>query len=261
MRQETAAFGQDHWLRNTAIIPTWAANGIRPAIPAAVTAQDQDWEKAIGECWQTDPDKRPSFGRLSRRSLFRESSSDNGRQQRREGSGSVAVVADVDAAAAMEVEPEVPVQPPPQGPLLSTASLDLYASETEVSSWLKMAGLGHRVAAAAASDEDFCDLEVFESIALSLGAEAAAAEAEFIERMGLTDGEKVLFASALEQLKLRLLETRDGQDVSRGVPLAASRPASPPSFATAGAVGGTGVSRPASPSPGAAMPEFDGGAE
>eukprot|EP01046_Picozoa_sp_COSAG06_P000510 COSAG06_NODE_14_length_35011_cov_20.984132_13_plen_89_part_00 len=42
-QQETAAFGSDQSLRNTAIIPTWAANGIRPAIPVAVAAQEPDW--------------------------------------------------------------------------------------------------------------------------------------------------------------------------------------------------------------------------
>ena len=43
VQQETAAFGSDQSLRNTAIIPTWAANGIRPAIPVAVAAQEPDW--------------------------------------------------------------------------------------------------------------------------------------------------------------------------------------------------------------------------
>ena len=245
-RQETAAFGNDGFLRNVAIIPTWAANGIRPAIPAAVTAQEQDWAEAITHCWQTDPDKRPSFHQLSRRALFCESSSDGEREQRKESSTAAAIVADVDAVAAMDVE--LPVLPP-QAPVLRAAALDLYTSETEVSSWLKTAGLGHRVAIAATADEDFCDLETFESMALSGAAEAAAAQAEFADRMELTDGEKVLFASALEQLKLRLLETRGRQDTSHGATLASSRPISPSSFTTAGSNGAVGVSRPRSPAP------------
>ena len=242
VRQETAAFGYEHALRNTAIIPTWAANGIRPTIPAAVTVQEQAWEKTIGHCWQTDPDKRPSFRQLSRQALFCESNSDDGWQQRREDSKA--------ATVAVGMEPELPARPPQSSAVSSATAIDLYASETEVSSWLKTAGLGHRVAIAAASDEDFCELEAFESIALSGGAEAEAAKAEFVERMELTDGEEELFVLALEQLKLNLLETRDGQDEKRPV-----RPPSPSSSSTA-----TGVSRPASPPSLASMPEF-GGAE
>jgi hypothetical protein len=252
--QETAAFGYDHSLRNTAIIPTWAASGIRPAIPALVTTQEEDWAEAIARCWQTDPDKRPSFHQLSRRALFCESSSNDGREQRTESSTAAAVVADADAAAAMDVEPELPMRPT-QAPAPHAAASDLYASETEVSSWLKTAGLGHRVVIAATTDEDFCDLETFESMALSGAAEGAAAQAKFADRMGLTDGEKLLFVSALEQLKLRLLETRGSRDSRHGAILAASRPASPSNSAIAGADGVAGVSRPASP-----PPEF-GGAE
>jgi hypothetical protein len=219
---------------NEAIIPTWAASGIRPLIPPVVTVQEQDWEEAIKRCWQTDPDSRPSFRRLARWQVFR-ADNDSDQLQHKNDDGGVATVSA--AAAAVGVDPARPQATP-----------TLYASETDVSIWLKAAGLGHHIIVAATRDEDYCDLEAFESIALGCGAGAAAAKLEFMDRMRLNAREKDLFAAALEQLKLRLVAAGYRENESSDMSLATSSSTSGKDFGAAAGDGCVvGLSRPASP--------------
>ena len=116
--------------------------------------------------------------------------------------------------------------------MLVVAVWDAYASETEVTHWLKEQGLG-RVAGKASANNDYCDMESFEDLAAGPAAEVD----RFCRIMELSDVERGLFVAALGKL--------DGP-----VPLFASRPASP-SGGGGGVSGGAGmgVSRPASPSP------------
>jgi len=112
-------------------------------------------------CWKTDPDKRPSFRELSQMPVFRESgggSHDDPRQQQQVGRD------DSSGAAVVVVEPELSSRPSPAtaaaaGTTAAVASWDPYASETEVTCWLKQAGFGRHITAAAASDEDYCGAE------------------------------------------------------------------------------------------------------
>jgi hypothetical protein len=41
------------------VIPRWAAQGVRPAIPSR--GCEAHWQHAIEQCWQTQPEDRPSF--------------------------------------------------------------------------------------------------------------------------------------------------------------------------------------------------------
>ena len=223
---ETAAFGKDHGIRNAGIVPKWAANGVRPAIPAAVRAQEKDWADVIEECWQTDPDKRPSFPKLLKKDVFRDSGA---------GETSEALVSPRPAAAVLEPEPAREPEPEPQAVL--GPQWDVYASETKVTRWLKEQGLG-RIAANASAHEDYCDMESYEDLA-----QDSQAKDLFCRMMGMTDVEQLAFVAALEKL--------DGP-----VQLFALRPASPGGAgASAAAADGLGDSRPASPSP---IPTFGG---
>ena len=67
------------------VVPVWAKQGIRPAIPSGCEAH---WQHAIEQCWQTRPDKRPSFRQVAARffsddasariEIWRESAADTG---------------------------------------------------------------------------------------------------------------------------------------------------------------------------------------
>lgn len=205
--------------------------------------QERGWAELIELCWQTDPDRRPSFRNLSQRPEFRE---DDGSGSNNNAGRSAAVT-----------EPKLPPRSLAAPAPSEAASWGPYTSETEVSTWLQASGLGKRVAVAAASDEDFCDFAAFEAMALG----DRAAQVTFVECMALSDQEKRLFTEALERLKLQLLRDPGANSDGRGSGGAPTALAA--NTATIGrSRGGSshaalGVSRPASPS---AMPVF-GGAE
>ena len=215
---ETAAFGRDQWLRNAGIVPDWAARGLRPAIPAAVRDQEKDWADVIEKCWQTDPDKRPSFPKLLRMEAFVDS-----------GAGETSETLPRPAAAVLELAPEPAPEPEPRVVVVGPVE-NAYGSETAVTQWLKEQGLG-RIAGLASAHEDYCDMESYED--LVQGPEAAVGL--FCRLMGLSDAEQVAFVAALRGL-------------GGPVHLFVSRPASPGATGASGGAG-TSVSRPASPTP------------
>lgn len=142
---------------------------------------ENDWAELIELCWQTDPAKRPSFSMLARSPILTElpTQSEPSIQERR--ASHIAQMVD-------GTKKQLP--------------WDLFASETEVTKWLLQAGL-RRVIPAATQDEDYCDMDAFESMANDGEIQCARRDA-FAKRMALSSAERELFLVALAKLKLKL---------------------------------------------------------
>ena len=168
----------------SAAIPHWARNGdLRPAIPESV---DQHWRACVEQCWRPDPDERPTFMEI-KANFFPELS--------------------WPLSTAVSPRP-TPTATAPSSTMAQRRGVGKAAwvprqpSETEVTLWLRAAGLG-RIAHTAAESEEWCDMESFEALVRGYGCGGEAAEVrvkQFTVEMKLDEREELCLRSALDAL-------------------------------------------------------------
>ena len=179
--------------------PVWARKGYRPTIPPHVEEHYSNWVSLIRDCWQLEPDRRPTFTTIRERC---------GQPELEAQDVSAERPAPVRAASEMEMsavfgsavvdEPHLQPEPAPEdadeeegGTVAAASSRYLRDSVTPVVAWFQAAGL-ERYGAVAAQDEAYCQYglsreEGFDALETLLREEQGFADC--VQALGMTEAD------------------------------------------------------------------------